>query len=443
MYDPATYEAEANNPMDLKGLLRILDSMADFERKWQANISHFAVTGGDPLLHPEWSTFLQELKARGKSISMMGNPETLSGENLAILADLELGAFQLSLDGLEETHDYVRAPGSFRRTLEGLQKLKDAGIRAQVMFTLYPENMDQMIPLLKFVASQTAADTFCFDVGSCVGNASNLQKGFGRDAFQDLLRAFLKEKECLEEAGNPILVAEKTHFVNLLRFEQGTFFPFPCDEVPIVGGCAVGWQSPAILSDGTALACRRFPVKVGKLPEQSFEEVFLGSEELKKFRRPQFYAECGQCDFYQHCRGCPAVVFGLTKDPLAAHPLCFRKSIDRAVGGPAWKPKSIPLQTTFREEHDLVASQFSNVAENRHAELLKDRAVQQAILFLAKGRNKLRCFTADPNGYLKKAGLELTDLQKLFVDHILSSFPPESPKHEPFYKALSMVHLIP
>jgi len=49
---------------------------------------------------------------------MMGNPETLTEDNIAALVDLGVRNYQLSLDGLEENHDRFRKdPGTFRRTV--------------------------------------------------------------------------------------------------------------------------------------------------------------------------------------------------------------------------------------------------------------------------------------------------------------------------------------
>lgn len=50
VYDPATWPAERNHTLALGDLLRLLDSLCEFEQQWNADIAHFALTGGDPLL---------------------------------------------------------------------------------------------------------------------------------------------------------------------------------------------------------------------------------------------------------------------------------------------------------------------------------------------------------------------------------------------------------
>ena len=201
MYDPLTWPAERNNTLSLGDLFRILDSFCEFEQKWDVNIDHFAITGGDPLLRKDWKEFVRELRNRGKTVSMMGNPETLTEDNIAALVELGVKDYQLSLDGLEQNHDRFRKdPGTFRRTVEKLALLKQAGIRCNVMFTLFPTNAAELIPLLRFVAEHTAATSFSFDVGVFVGNAAGLNRNFTPQELKSILAGYNAEKKRLQRS---------------------------------------------------------------------------------------------------------------------------------------------------------------------------------------------------------------------------------------------------
>ena len=134
-------------------------------------------------------------------------------------------------------------------------------------------------------------------------------------------------------------MAEKCSFHQLNRFEAGEFYPYCAAELSNIGGCLIGWNGVAVLSNGVVLGCRRLPsVQVGKMPEQSFEEIFLGSPILRQYRRREFYEGCGECDFYMVCRGCPANVYSLTGNPLAKNPLCYRHLVDRQTDQSAQNP---------------------------------------------------------------------------------------------------------
>lgn len=138
VFDPATYDHERRRRLSLKEKLQVMEQFDAFGEKWGFSFSSVILMGGDPLLAPDWYPFAHALRQRGKKLRFGGNPETLTPENIGRLKALGVRNYQLSLDGLEETHDAQRRPGSFRSTLEGIEKLAQAGIQVSVMGTLTP-----------------------------------------------------------------------------------------------------------------------------------------------------------------------------------------------------------------------------------------------------------------------------------------------------------------
>lgn len=72
------------------------------------------------------------------------------------------------------------------------------------------------------------------------------------------------------------------------------------------GGCGAGWRHLTIVGKGDVLACRRMPVKVGNLFEDSFESILLNSPFLKELRNTKKMGACSTCLYRKFCRGCPA-----------------------------------------------------------------------------------------------------------------------------------------
>jgi radical SAM protein with 4Fe4S-binding SPASM domain len=417
MFDPATWPAERDNTLSLDGLMRILDRIEEFERDWDADLGDFGVTGGDPLLRPDWEEFLGELKRRGKRVMVKGNPETLTEGNIASLVDLGVRYFQMSLDGLESAHDQFRGdPGTFRRTVTKLAALKEAGIACNIMFTLYPTNAHELVPLVRFVATQTEAASFSFDVGVFVGNAVTLSRNFIPAQLRRIFADYAAEKQRLRDAGNPIHLTENSPLYHLTRFENGEFYPCVCRDMSCISGCVIGRSAIAVLSDGTVLGCRRMPsLRVGKLPEQSLAEIFLGSEALKRYRRRGSYVGCGDCDFYQYCRGCPANVHSLTGDPFGRNPFCFRDLVERQTKEAAKLPPDPGLDTTYEEEYRWITSGYDNAIADRLETYLEDAGLRQVFVGLAYDVAEKGRFLADPPGYLAAAGLALDDEKRVFL----------------------------
>jgi radical SAM protein with 4Fe4S-binding SPASM domain len=188
-------------------------------------------------------------------------------------------------------------------------------------------------------------------------------------------------------------VAEKCSFHQLNRFEAGEFYPYCAAELSSIGGCLIGWNAVSILSDGTVLGCRRLPaVQVGKMPEKSFEEIFLGSPVLRQYRRREFFEGCGECDFYMVCRGCPANVYSLTGNPLAKNPLCYRHLIDRQTDQRRKIPAGPPLDVSYEAEFAWITGNQSTTLGQRFEAYLEDEMLRELFVDLAYDLEQRRSF---------------------------------------------------
>lgn len=404
MHDEKTYSHERDFPLSLDGLYKILDSFAAFERKYPAEIYHFFLSGGDPLLREDWEKLIQEIVRRKKTFSMMGNPETLTEKTVKKLAFYKIRRFQMSLDGLENTHDYFRSPGSFARTLEKLDLLYRYNISSNIMFTLFPTNAQELIPLIQFLATQTKASSFSFDIGCFVGRGASLNQNFTPQKLHKIFNEFLQEKERLKKQGFPLQIFEKANLLKLSRFENDMLYPLIPLHGGVLSGCSIGYLPPAILSDGTLLPCRKLPIIIGKMPEQSFEEIYLGNTFLKKFRRPESFEGCGLCDFYGICRGCPANVYSMTGSPFAKNPLCFRKEIAKTSEETQKIQKGPSLKTSYREEWDYLCKRLNLFMQH---EFLDHASFQRLYLLVCEDPLERNYFLKNPFLYVKNKNLTL------------------------------------
>jgi len=414
MFDEATYPAESSGELPFSALMEILASIEDFEDRYGARVDSFGILGGDPLLRPDWAEFLGELHRRDRKVLVAGNPETLTDESIQTLSELGVRAYELSLDGLERTHDWLRSPGSFRRTLRGIQMLDRAGMHSIVRFTLTSENADELLPLLRYLGEETSTGRFEFMVACPSGNARDSLRQIGGARLRQLLGDFLAEKRRLRDEGHRIIVSEREVLGRLTRFEEGTFYPIGADSSPVVSGCPVGWTPPNILSDGTCLVCPLIPVAVGRMPEQSFEQVFLGSEMLRRFRRPEYWGACGSCDFYSVCRGCMAHSYGFEREGFEADSLCFRSSIDRRTDEGTRIAPGLAMDASLAQEWDLVAAR----ARWRHRmqqRLTTDSGFFGAFTSLIVDGDAMRQFLLDPRGYASTNALDLDEDQLAFM----------------------------
>jgi len=150
MFDSPTFFDEKDNQLSLKECIRILDDFVFFCIKMNAT-PFISFTGGDPLLRMDFFQILKETVKKGINFNILGNPHLLDKTTIKLLKKYKITGYQMSLDGLEKTHDNIRQKGSFQLTMNAFKLLKDNDIRTICMYTLSKSNFNDLIPLIKYM----------------------------------------------------------------------------------------------------------------------------------------------------------------------------------------------------------------------------------------------------------------------------------------------------
>jgi Fe-coproporphyrin III synthase len=102
-----------------------------------------ALSGGEPLLHPEWVQIAQLLKSRGLELWLL-----TSGLSLAKHARRAGALFDyitVSLDGTDsETYAAIRGVDAFDKVLEGIRSVANYGVAPSIRVTLQRANYRQL-----------------------------------------------------------------------------------------------------------------------------------------------------------------------------------------------------------------------------------------------------------------------------------------------------------
>lgn len=102
---------------------------------------YFYLTGGNPVLHPDFWRLLEYFRKLRIDFTIMGNPFHLDPAVCGRLKDCGCAKYQLSLDGLRKTHDYIRKTGAFDCTLSKLPMLNAGGITSAIMTAMAELNI--------------------------------------------------------------------------------------------------------------------------------------------------------------------------------------------------------------------------------------------------------------------------------------------------------------
>jgi hopanoid biosynthesis associated radical SAM protein HpnH len=103
----------------------------------EADAPVVAVSGGEPLLHPEIERIVKGLVAQGRFTYLCTNGVLLR-QSLNKFTPSPYFSFNVHLDGLADTHDRLTGrPGTFDRAIEAIRVAVEAGFRVCTNTTLY------------------------------------------------------------------------------------------------------------------------------------------------------------------------------------------------------------------------------------------------------------------------------------------------------------------
>ncbi|WP_148638826.1 thio(seleno)oxazole modification radical SAM maturase SbtM [Caldimicrobium thiodismutans] len=294
------YDRSSVSELSLEDNFRILEDFFRFcsDMKVHGQISF---SGGNPFMYPHFFELYRSASEMGFSLAILGNPvsETL----LERLCNIETPVYyQVSLEGLEKTNDEIRGKGHFQRTIKFLKILKDFEVPSGVMMTVHEKNLDELIPLAKYLEGRV--EVFSFNRLSLFGEGKKLSPS-EREKFFKVL------EEYLELSFELPYLSLKDNFFNFFLYKKGLPFCGGCTGF----GCGAAFNFLTLLPNGEVHACRKFPSPLGNILNKSLSEIYH-SKEAELYRLgPE---ACNNCILYGVCRGCLAVIssFGLdlTKD---------------------------------------------------------------------------------------------------------------------------------
>ncbi len=327
MYNSPYYHSQVENALSKGELISLIDEYFLFLGEY-GSVGYIAITGGDPLLSPFFWDVLSHINtyyAERCQVIIMGNPYHITEDVALEMKKLGVEDYQISIDGLEKTHDYLRRKGSFAASLQALKILHDAGIGTVVAFTLSKLNAEELMPLYNYLQSLDYVDCFGFDRMVPTGNGKKIRDDiFSAKEYRQFLFELYK-REVIQNAN--LIIAKKEQMWKLLFWELGLADPVDTRKKQhYLAGCGAGTETVSVLADGTIFPCRRLEISAGKYPEKRFKEIFIHNGVTKMFRQYEKYKECATCDANVICRGCPAMKYAITGDFYEVEPYCWRFS---------------------------------------------------------------------------------------------------------------------
>jgi len=114
------------------------------------------LTGGEPMLHPQFQEIVSLIDSEGLSIQIETNGTLIDQQMAKFLKQIKRFSFiSVSVDGADaETHEALRVvPGSFESAVNGIKNLVEQGFQPQLICTLHKGNVSQMAEVIELAKS--------------------------------------------------------------------------------------------------------------------------------------------------------------------------------------------------------------------------------------------------------------------------------------------------
>ncbi len=280
-----------------------------------------AIMGGEPFVREDWYSIGRCARDLGMEISLVSNGLEL-GDHIDELLELQPKVVGLSLDGLQETHDSIRKPGSYQKVMESMELLRENNIQNTLITTISKLNFHEL-PLMKDLI-----------LGAQVNWQIQVAVPFGNFSREHLISP------------------EEYYAVGMFIAAQRIKNRF--DELPVVGahcfgyysdvlpgsrgwkGCTAGFQSIGITSNGGIVGCLSMGndrYLEGNIRERSLAEIWNDPNSFsynRNYDTDQLGANCRDCKFGRQCKGgCNSMSINLT-DSFHNDPFCFR-SLEKSL----------------------------------------------------------------------------------------------------------------
>jgi SynChlorMet cassette radical SAM/SPASM protein ScmF len=147
------------------------------------------LSGGEPLLHPQFKTLLKIVRREAISLRIETNGVLCTPELAKEITKSPKRFVAVSIDGADAaTHDSIRGvPGSFKLALDAISNLVAAGTRPQIIMSLMHCNANQVDPVVR-MAESLGASSLKFNIVQPTARGEVLRERAGTLDIKELIR---------------------------------------------------------------------------------------------------------------------------------------------------------------------------------------------------------------------------------------------------------------
>lgn len=276
--------------MPLSDFLLVLDSI---KMKVDPHSTTIALTGGEPLMRNDLEECGMAISRRGYPWGMVTNGYCFTEKRFKQLLECGLKSLTISLDGLKESHNWLRGKSdSYKRACNAIKiAVKERSIIFDVVTCVHQKNIRELEKVRKFLIDQGVLKWRIFTIFS---------KGRARD--NPLLDISCNQFKWLMEF---IAQTRKNGLIHTSYGCEGFLGIYEAEVRDTYFFCRAGINVGSVLVDGSISACPslRGDFIQGSIYKDDFFDVWENRFKVMRDRKWTKTGICAHCNVYKWCCG--------------------------------------------------------------------------------------------------------------------------------------------
>jgi radical SAM protein with 4Fe4S-binding SPASM domain len=307
--------AERVKELTTEEALSLVDDFAEI------NVDEVCLMGGEPLIRKDWYKIAKKIRDSDMRIDLITNGcHDNRDEIIKKLVTLDPFAVAVSIDGgTEETHDFIRRKGSFKKATGFLFALKDANLPPTIITTVSKLNYKELPKIRDMILGQGIA--WQIQIASPIGRF-NKKYALSEEEFYAVGKFIASMKEEYSPREMPVAGAHDLGYNSQYMPCLGLY--------PDWRGCPAGILTFGVRSNGGIIGCLSCSDKYleGNIREKSLFDIWNDTNSFsynRNFKENDLGVNCKDCKFGISCKGGCSSQSTARTGQLHNDPLCFYK----------------------------------------------------------------------------------------------------------------------